>query len=208
MAPRFDAILNALRLAESAGIDARALRAAYQAYFDLIDAQDTRKARMLDKAARISHAVKLNHGVIDMPSLVQRFACSKETIYRLLAVSRDRETVTCDNDRRRGAHDGPSPGSNTSHTRNSTMSKLKDSSIALGGTPAPLSKYTTNHGSAKANGAGATENPRDNGGLSDGTTGGNNAAVAQMSKVALNASPAGSMPGSDAAKAAQKGNAA
>jgi hypothetical protein len=50
---------------------------------------------------------------------------------------------------------------------------IKDSSISIGGTPAPLSKYITDHGAAKANNAGKTEVPRDSGKMSDGTTGGN-----------------------------------
>jgi hypothetical protein len=71
---------------------------------------------------------------------------------------------------------------------------LKDESLNSAGstTPPPLSKYETQHGPGK--GAAATEVPRDDGGLSDGTTGGNNSSVAQMSKLPNNAGPRGTTP--------------
>jgi hypothetical protein len=83
---------------------------------------------------------------------------------------------------------------------------LKDASLTAAGstTPPPASKYTIDHGrTSKMPAVAAT--PKDNGGLSDGTTGGNFNAT-PMGKVTINATPTGTQSGSEAAQAAFESN--
>jgi hypothetical protein len=86
------------------------------------------------------------------------------------------------------------------------MSKLKNVSLATGaGTPKPISAYTTDHGSAKNNGAGGGTVPRDGGLMSDGTTGGN-FAINSMTARPNNPGQHATEEGAAAANAAFTGN--
>ena len=84
------------------------------------------------------------------------------------------------------------------------MSKLRDSSIQVGGTPAPLNKYTTNHG-RQSKMPPMAPTPRDSGGMSDGQTGGNFDPKG-MAAVPNGPGAAGTTPGADAAQAAFEEN--
>jgi hypothetical protein len=82
---------------------------------------------------------------------------------------------------------------------------LKKTTLSLGVTPKPISAYSTNHGKARATGAGATEVPRDSGGMTTGETGGN-FSMAGMTKIPNNAGPTGTESGCEASIAAQESN--
>lgn len=76
---------------------------------------------------------------------------------------------------------------------------LKSTSLAIGaGTPAPISKYSTDHGKAYGTMPEVAPTPRDGGGMSTGETGGN-FSMAGMTGVGLNAGATGTKDVADSA---------
>ena len=76
------------------------------------------------------------------------------------------------------------------------MTKLRDVSMNVGGTPAPLSKYSTSHG-AHGPGVAPTQVPRDSGQMADGSTGGN-FSLESMTKLPNNSGAKGTQETADA----------
>ena len=81
---------------------------------------------------------------------------------------------------------------------------LKDTTLAIGGTPASMSKYTTTHG-PHGIGPAPTIVPRDGGGMSTGTTDGN-FDMGSMTKLPNNSTPTGTQDGAECAQSSFAGN--
>jgi hypothetical protein len=74
----------------------------------------------------------------------------------------------------------------------------------VGGTPAPLSKYSTSHG-AHGPGVAPTQVPRDSGQMADGKTGGNYSETSMTSRP-NNPGPSATQDGAEQAQAAFQAN--
>ena len=182
MTPRLENLSWLIDWAAREGAPDPLLRRASAELVDLVESVNPQKLAALRNARRIRAAYE--NGCTGVPALVERFRVSRATVFRAL--------------REHHALDTPSRYNGRQPPKEAAVD-LKNSSIGLGSMPAPRSTLHVKPAPP------ADTTPRDNGGMSTGTTSGN-FSLGGMTQVPNNAGATGTESGAEAAHAAMTEN--